>query len=193
MLGSGGLDPWQQPWCQAPAERCSWAQLCVLQRSGLQQKTTGSCFPEDIWNFSVISNFNLKDLHLQILIPPSYLLCSGDFISIKSFRGGNQRLFSANHSVCTGYISSRQMNLIVSTWDVELSTTLCFSQGLNYIILLGNLKANVIWRQRNEKKMSLAVPWGTHGMEGDTGESSWAMETLCLWIASRGAQPLWPT
>lgn len=54
--------------------------------------------------------------------------------------------------VCTGYISSRQMNLIVSPWDVELSTNLCFSQGLNYIILLGNLKANVIWRQRNKKK-----------------------------------------
>lgn len=44
------------------------------------------------------------------------------------------------------------MNLIVSTWDLELSTTLCFSQGLNYIILLGNLKANLIWRQRNRKK-----------------------------------------
>lgn len=95
--------------------------------------------------------------------------------------------------VCTGYISSRRMNLIVSPWDVELSTTLCFSQGLNYIILLGNLKANVIWRQRNKKKMSLAVPWGTHGMERDTGESSWAMETLCLWIASRVTQRLWPT
>lgn len=37
---------------------------------GSKSRTAGSCFPEDIWNFSVISNFNLKDLHLQILIPP---------------------------------------------------------------------------------------------------------------------------
>lgn len=160
---------------------------------GSKSRTAGSCFPEDIWNFSVISNFNLKDLHLQILIPPQLPFVFRRLHKYQIVSGGKSKTIFRKPFVCTGYISSRQMNLIVSTWDVELSTTLCFSQGLNYIILLGNLKANVIWRQRNEKKMSLAVPWGTHGMEGDTGESSWAMETLCLWIASRVTQRLWPT
>lgn len=152
--------------------------------TGSKSLTTGSCFPEDIWNFSVISNFNLKALRLQILIP-QLLFVFRRHHKYQIVSGGNQRLFSANRS-CAQVIFHRAKWIWLSLPETWRNTWLCFSQGLNYIILLGNLKANVIWRQRNKKKMLLAVLWATHGMERDTGESSWVMETLCLWIAPPG-------